>query len=397
MEKHAELEVNDIVLILEDKDPVLEGFKQWHEDAAIKLDLVVCKDYEQYEEKIKDPKIKGRIKCLIMDLSNNKEEEAGKTYKSVGYIKKQYEENRIPIFIHSGFLDNFSELEDKGTVFKIPKNKDSIGLIGNSIKTMHESGFLNIFSHGGSLENKIMSEIHNAFVSQFKGVEIEEIIKSISKASKDNIESRTQEVFERIALRAVYQNTISNTENKEGVKVNSIEHYYRRSDKHKFWTGDIFICKDHSKNEMLFVATPRCNVSNGNFEALLFFKINEIKEDQKNSFLSTKEPHKVTGETKGGKQLRTSITDDVTNSNIGERFRFLPKTPQFEGGFVDLMKCITISEEDFLANFSYVISLVDDLTNDVIRKAAAYLLRGGISDTAFDEALYYFEEAKVKQ
>lgn len=393
MEAQAVIEEKDIILILEDNDPVLEGFKQWYEDASINIELVLCKDYSQYEAKINDPKVKNRIKCLVMDLSNNKEEEISTTYKSVSYIKQQHKENRIPIFIHSGFLENFSELEDKGTVFKIPKSKESIGVIGNSIKTMHESGFLNIFSHGGTLESKIMSEIHHAFVNQFKGKEIEEIIKSISKASKENIENRTQEVFERIALRAVYQNAISNTENKEGVKVNSIEHYYRRTDMHKVWTGDIFINKNTSIKEMLFVATPRCNLSNRNFEKLLFFKINEIREDQKNSFISKKDPHKETGETKGGKQLRASITDDVTNPNIGERFRFLPKTPQFEGGFVDVRNCITISEEDFLFSYDYVISLVDDLTNDVIRKAAAYLLRGGISDTAFDEAIFYFEES----
>ena len=67
----------------------------------------------------------------------------------------------------------------------------------------------------------------------------------------------------------------------------------------------------------------------------------------------------------------------------------MPKTPQFEGGFVDFVKCTTVKD---LENFEYVISLVDDLTNDVVRKLASYLLRGGISDTAYKEALYYFQQ-----
>jgi GR25 family glycosyltransferase involved in LPS biosynthesis len=47
MEKQAVTEQKDIVLILEDNDTVSEGFKQWHEDAAINIELLVCKDYTQ--------------------------------------------------------------------------------------------------------------------------------------------------------------------------------------------------------------------------------------------------------------------------------------------------------------------------------------------------------------
>ncbi len=389
----------DIILILEDQETVIKAFEQWFEDNGLNVELLICKTYPEYEKNISDSKINSRVKCIIMDLSNNKEEETATKYKSTEYIKEQYHNNRIPIFIHSGFLENFTDLEDKGTVFKIPKDSTSIRSIGDSIKLMFESGFLNIFSFGGSIESKIMTEIHKAFLDQFKGKEIEEIIKSIKVASSENVNNRTKEVFERLALRAVYQNAISNKENKESVKVNSIEHYYRRtgSDKHLFWTGDIF--KKNTTNgvlELVFIATPRCNISNKNFESVLCFKINLIREDQKSSFLSTKIDNKDTGETKGSKQLRTSITDDSTNAFVGERFRFLPKTPQFDGGFVDCMKCLTIEIEELEKGYEYVISLVDDLTNDVVRKAATYLQRGGISDTEYNEALYYFNENAVE-
>jgi len=58
------------------------------------------------------------------------------------------------------------------------------------------------------------------------------------------------------------------------------------------------------------------------------------------------------------------------------------------------MKCLTFSKDILNGEYDYIISLVDDLTNDVVRKAAAYMLRGGISDTAYEEAAYYFEEVK---
>ncbi|MNL37456.1 hypothetical protein D3C87_1596010 [compost metagenome] len=194
-------------------------------------------------------------------------------------------------------------------------------------------------------------------------------------------------MFERIAVRSIYQNLINSNSEDKSVVVNSIEHYYRRTntDKHCFYTGDIF---ENQSGKMFFVATPRCNISNRNFEQILLCEINEISADQNNSFQSAKVENKATGETKGAKQIRTSITDDVTNSYVGERFRFLPPSPQFRGGFVDLKKIITVSEEE-LMSYNLVISLVDDLTNDVVRKLAGYLLRGGISDTAYNEAQYY--------
>ena len=381
----------DIILLLEDKEEVIKPFEYWLQDSGFNIELKVCRNYDEYDACISDPEIKPRIKCMIMDLSNNQEEESSGKYRSIGYINEQYAANRIPIFIHSGFLDNFTDLVDKGTVFRIPKTTDSVNKILTSIKLMSDSGFLNIFSFGGTLEKKIMEEMHSAFVDQFKANEIEEIISSIQAASKDNLAGRTQEVFERLALRAVFQNAVSNKPNQEGIKVNSIEHYYRRNVmRYPFWTGDIFQSKNDDK-ELLFLATPRCNISNTNFEQLMFFKINKIKDEQTTSMLSKKMD---SGEPKGVKQIRKGITDDVTNSYIGERFRFLPKTPQFEGGFVDCMKCLTFSKDILNGEYDYIISLVDDLTNDVVRKAAAYMLRGGISDTAYEEAAYYFEEVK---
>ncbi|MEY4927884.1 MAG: hypothetical protein RI894_2320, partial [Bacteroidota bacterium] len=91
---------------------------------------------------------------------------------------------------------------------------------------------------------------------------------------------------------------------------------------------------------------------------------------------------------KGEDNLKKNITDN----KIGENLRFLPATPQFVGGFVNFVKIATISSEYLNDNYTYLISLVDDLTNDVVRKLSTYLLRGGISDTAYKEALYYLKE-----
>lgn len=373
----------DIILLLEDKEEIIVGFQQWLEDSGLDAELSVCRTYQEYSARISDPTFKSRVKCMIMDLSNTPEEDQSREFRAVEYIESEYNNNRIPIFVHSGYLENFTNLQDKGTVFKIPKGKNSTKAIGDKIELMYESGFINIFCCGGRLEHSIMDKIHSAFIEQFKGNEIEEIIRSIKKVSGENLIARTDEVFERLALRAVYQNAISNKGNQQPVKVNSIEHYYRRNnlDVMPFYTGDVFEIANRESDSpaMVVVVTPRCNVANSNYYMLLVCKVNALNAEQLKPLLHPN---------KGVDNLRNHITDNAKS----ERVRFLPKTPQFVGGIVDFMTCYTISPETLAQSGSYLISLVDDLTNDVVRKLSAYLLRGGISDTAYEEAHYYFQE-----
>lgn len=377
----------NIVLLLEDDKRIIEPFVSYFSEKKLNADLIVSQNLKDYLKAFEDNR--DNVKCLVMDLNNQDHDSAASINETINQIKTHYQNNRIPIFVHSGNLAHFTELDEKGTIIKKQKNSRSIAQIIDSIELMLNSGFLNIFSINGTLDQKIMSEIHSAFVNQFKHNEIEEIIKSIQTDNPNDPEfsSRTREVFERIAVRSIYQNLINGNSEDKSVVVNSIEHYYRRTntDKHCFYTGDVF---ENQSGKIFFVATPRCNISNRNFEQILLCEINEISADQNTSFQSAKVENKATGETKGAKQIRTSITDDVTNSYVGERFRFLPPSPQFRGGFVDLKKIITVSEEE-LMTYNLVISLVDDLTNDVVRKLAGYLLRGGISDTSYNEAQYY--------
>lgn len=368
----------DVVVILEDEAPVRNGFRQQFEDSELDIELIECSTYDEYKAVISDPLMKQRIKVFIMDLSNNQAETDGKVFKASEYIMDQYANNRVPIFVHSAYLEYYNDLDDKGTVFKVKKDTNSTPPIVESIKLMKDSGFLDIFCFQGSIETKIMTEIHNAFIEQFKSKEIEEIIKSINSVEGIDLRSRTLEVFERIAIRSVYQNLISaKIESTESVKLNVIEHYYRRKG-FQFFTGDIF--EHRTTQEFVFVATPRCNIANNNFSEILLCQVNNISDEE------------LRGMLKKVDNLRKGITDDVTSSLIGERRRFLPKTPQFGGGFVDFKNTFTIDIDKLNNNYTYKISLVDDLTNDIIRKLSSYLLRGGISDTHYAEAQHYLKE-----
>jgi|GEM_PF-1488508 len=382
-------ENKNIILLLEDDNKIRDSFSEHFKLSCKKGLLIETTNIEEYLAVF--DKEKQHIKCLIMDLNNKESSEEESIKLTIEQITTQFNNNRIPIFVHSGNLERFTTLDEKGTIIKKEKSRKSVSEIVSSINLMLESGFLDIFSKNGSLDQKIMEEIHGAFISQFKHDEIEKIIKSIQSDPSELLVERVRVVFERIAIGSIYHSFLNNNIIKdEFLSVNAIEHYLRRSNisKYPFFTGDIL---ERSDKKLYFVATPRCNIANGNYEEILLCGINRISEEQRNGFASTKIDNNKTGETKGRKQLRMSITDDVTNPHIGERFRFLPPSPQFEGGYVDFKQLITVPNEE-LKKFNVVISLVDDFANDVVRKLTGYLLRGGIADTDYNEAMYYLKK-----
>lgn len=386
------LNQKDLVVLLEDEEPIRKGFSNMFTDLELDIELHCCKTPDEYSTFIQNGENKTRLRALIMDLSNTPEEnnandEDVKTFAAAKFILEEYNGNRIPIFVHSSKLQHFDDLDDKGTVWKIEKGQDSIENVCRKIKLMLDTDFLNIFRLGGRLESKIMEEVHKAFVNQFEKDEIEEITNSIVSVGEENISERVTEVFERIAIRSVYENWVSAKEVEGKLtekKFNAFEHYYRRTSDYQIWTGDVF--QSTENKEMAIVLTPRCNVGHDNYDELLLCRVIE---------LGGQKLEEITHPKKGEERLRKNITDDVTIT--GERYRFLPRTPQFEGGVVDYKTMFTMKKEDFVNRFdNRLISLSDELTNDVVRKLTAYLSRGGISETEFSEAHNYLINNKDK-
>lgn len=370
------------VVLLDDEEPIRKAFQGLFQDLEIGLELMTCKNYSEYNDLMENETLKERVKCLIMDLSNESEEFVSKAYQAHQLIKREYDENRIPIFIHSGNLEYYNEFKDEGTVFRVEKSGQSGETICETIKLMQDSSFLEVFCKNGYLESTIMTEIHAAFVSQFRADEIEKIIKSIQDVNSQNIQARVKEVFQRIAVRALYQNLMS-TRSAENdtlkiVKLNAIEHFYRRTSSYPIWTGDIF--KESRTDEYCIVLTPRCDLENSNTQSLLLSEIVLLNDDKKGDFIKK-------GKGDGRGELDKHLIDNV----LGVSKRFIPKAPQFLGGFVEFKKIFTMSQETFLSKYERVISLSDEYTNDIVRKFSAYISRGGISVTEYDEARYYFK------
>lgn len=367
----SQKEKTRVIILLEDDNTIRKGFENAFEDLSFNnLKILLCADTDEFENRLNLAKKENNLRGLIIDLSNSIEEEVSRSYKASEYITKEFKLNRIPIFVHSAYLEYYEELDDKGTVFKVEKSARSIHTICTSIKKMEDSGFLDIFCLGGELERELMHNIHDAFTKQFKGRDIEGIIDSITESSPENVINRTKEIFERIAIRSIFENRINATR----IQLNSVEHYYRRTSDFDFWTGDVFM-NIEDQSQKCIILTPRCNIGHNKFDELLLCKIIPINE-------------KLSKE-----KLRRMIADDP--KTVGPRFRFLPPTPQFKGGLVDFNTTFTLKAEIFKDTYELELTLSDELTNDVIRKFASYSLRGGIAETEKEEVYQYAQKSTL--
>lgn len=380
-----------MLIVFDDEKQFREIYKEMFPKLSINLKTMECSTKDEIRKVLKDPEIMGRAKVLVFDLSTSKEEAETLNFDILKDIASNYRKYPIPIFIHSAFAHKVEGYENLGTLFKIKKSADSAEGILSKIKLFHDSGFLDIFSPGGFLENELHHELHNAFIDQFQGEEVAQILKSIEHSSPENFKDRTKSVFLRIAVRTLFQNLMSEkkhmeTGKVEEIKINAVEHYYRRKGDFPVWTGDIF----QNKNERIVILTPRCDINNGYCNGNYLACIVDVL-DEKRVKAFGKEPD----------NLKQYLEDNPQNTGL--KYRYLVPTPAFSGGKVDLTSYFIINQSKLngeAAEYKYLISLSDELTNDVVRKYASYILRGGVSASELNEASYFSasiaNEAKPK-
>jgi len=305
--------------------------------------------------------LKDQTKVVIFDLKQTDEEERKNSYEISRDIQANFDDYRMIIFIHSALSKKFEGFDNKGTVFKVVKGGNAVQEICEKIKLMEDSGFLDVFCQRGILETTLIGELHNAFTEQFKGDEIANVIKSVDP-SKPDYKERVRDIFKRHALRSLINNLVIPAGSQE-VKINPIEHNYRRNraNNPEIWTGDIF--KKKGLSEYLLVMTARCDAEDCG--DVVICSIIPTDCDLNNP------------------SILSRVMNDNPNLTKGTG-RFLMKTPMFCGGKVDYTSYKTVPRGTLLSDdYEYVITLGDQLINDIIRKCSAYKSREGVQ--AMDE------------
>ena len=369
--------IERFILIFDDNTNIIKNFETVISQMELNLIVRGYSDSEKFAKEIDDWDIIRKTRVIIVDLAQNKTEEDRHIFGIKKMIIDNFDKYRIPLFIHSAFTTYFTDLDGKGTVFKIEKSGASIKTICEKIKLFHESNFLEIFCSEGIIEQDYLKQLHKAFTEQFKNNEIEEIITSIKEVVEDKYQERISEVFKRIAIRSLFHNLTAARIDKEGklneIPLNYVEHYYRRCSNYDVWTGDIFRKKE--TKEMVLVMTPRCNFNKPGCEQILACKIVPLEIN-----LTKKE------------KFKQAINDNAELTSGS--FRILTKSPLFNGGKIEYISPITINRQSLKKDYELVVSLSDELINDIVRKFSAYMLRSGVSETEVEEAMKYMEIIK---
>jgi hypothetical protein len=362
------------IIHLDNESKVLEDSANLFRQGPIAADFEysTCTSVDAFKSAIDKADIS--LKCLIFDLAGqapNARQLVQGDLEFLQYVKISFAERNIPIFIYSGYLDLIpEELKNSGTIFEVDKGTQSVGVIFAKIKLLHDSGFLDLFCMRGILENEIHEEMHQAFVTQFRSGEIERIIDAVQKADPANQRARCIDLFKRMAVNALMSKLLSPVlEGKSSV--NAIEHFYRRVSSVEFWTGDIL--EKNDKSSKIIVLTPRCDCATAES-----FLTCDIESDF---------PKDTT------KSKRDKIMQALTNNPAlaGYRYRYLPPTPLFGGGRVNVSNHHIFSKADLKAEYHRAISLSDDLTNEILAKFGAFFLRTGINTISLDELVTYLD------
>ena len=363
-----------VVHLDDDRKGVLDISKNYFDQLGTGLEYLCCTTSEEFITEIKNNS--HVIKALVFDLVNKSEEGVDlKTVQTefIKELKKAYEYLRVPIFIFSAHLSEYTEFIYSGTIFRFDKGNGKFEDIADKIKLFAETGFLDLFCANGEIERLLLTELHDSFTKQFSsnqnGNDIEGIIASL-KANGGDITSRTKEVFTRIALRSLLSSLMIDKAVAEGVfdeaKVSAVEHYIRRINRENvpIWTGDIFANKKNE--EKILVLAPRCDLASGRENLLICF-------------------------VQPAAELKKGDADKFMKDNIqAKRLRYLPKTSVFEGGKVDLSEHRVIPKKAIEDQFDYLISLSDELTNEILAKFCAYLLRTSLPEVDPKELQAFF-------
>lgn len=349
-----------------DLEGILIPAKNLFEQMELELTYIICTTKEEFDTAVNENR--DSIKALIFDLLGQEP-----TYEEINKDDAEFLENirisyanyNIPIFIHSAYLKEsiLYEFKNCGTVFIIDKGEDNgIQEIFNKVNFLLQSGFMEVFCPGGVLDTQLKNDLHQAFTRQFiNNQEISNIISQIKgQQTYEETTERIKKVFKRITIRTLLSELLAPEIDEKGnpkeeeETVNTVEHYIRRINSIPVWTGDIF--KKKSSEDFIFILTPRCNViRNTQILVCPFHWKDNITKD---------------------KYLSKMLQGDPTFSGYD---RHIPPSPIFEGGKLALSKYFMLDKSELLVNYELIVSLSDELTNEIIGKFGAHFFRTGIT------------------
>ncbi|TSJ47716.1 hypothetical protein [Fluviicola chungangensis] len=365
------------IIHIDSDQKILDDSKRLFEQVISDINYITIDNQTSFKSEIEQAINDGSLKAVIFDLvgkTAGAQELVEGDAEFLNEIEVAFQSYNIPIFIFSASIHLIEDrFNNSGTIYKIDKAEDFKEKVIDPFEMLLSSGFIDVFCPKGILETELHKDLNLAFTKQFfTGEQIRQLISGINSTGT-NID-RVQKVFKRIAIRSLLS-TLLEPETDENGKIkpeflNPIEHYIQRINSFEFWTGDILEKKD--KSELLLILTPRCNVASKSLDELLVCKI-----------LPNEFPKEIANRTEKDK-IGYALTD---KPEIAGYDRYLPPSALFGGGKVILSAYKMVPKTSLTADYERIISLSDELTNEILGKFGSYFFRTGINPWSKEETI----------
>lgn len=360
------------LLIVEDDTNVIEtytreinSYNKGNQNLKIRETVISDKDNALNILRNSDNIFDGAI--IDLDLK-----QSGGSDSSGNEIIKEVKNNlRFPVFVISGTSHNLeASLKEETSFFKV-RDRDADFDFIEEIVAIYNTGITKILNRKGIIENYINDIFWNHL--------------SNSLPLWTNDSKRCPEEKQRFLLRYTLshlQEYLEITEDSEFENYHPSEIYITPVIKPRVFTGDIVQNKEDDLKYL--VMTPSCDLAQSKAKDILLVSIEAIETTIAGEKINIIKKGKADSE-----QLAdaNAVLKKLIHNTYSNKYHFLPKYNNIEGGLVNFQKLHSYRAKDFDNNFTRIASISGGFTKDIVARFSYYYSRQGSPDFDSEELL----------
>jgi len=300
-------------------------------------------------------------------------------------IKEVKQNLRFPVFVISGTAHNIENgLNEETSFFKVRNRDDDFDFI-EEITSIYDTGITEILNRKGTIE-KYITEIFWRHLSNSLNLWVSDKTRSPEGKQKSLLRYTLSHLQEYLEI----------TEDSDFENYHPSEIYITPVIKPRVFTGDIVVNK--ASGNHYIILTPSCDLAQSKAKDILLVDI-----ESPNSGLMGEKISII----KKGKGTKEQIDDShsilrrIIRNNYSNKYHFLPKYSDIDGGLINFQKLTSIKVKTFESDFDRVASVNGNFTKDIVARFSYYYSRQGspdfISDEIFESLIGYEKLTKLEK
>ncbi len=296
--------------------------------------------------------------------------QSGGSDSSGNEVIKEVKENlRFPVFVISGTSHNLeASLSEETSFFKV-RDRDADFDFIEEIVAIYNTGITEILNRKGTIENYINDIFWNHLSSS---------LDLWTKDSKRSPEEKQKSLLRYTLLHI--QEYLEITEDSDFENYHPSEIYITPCIKPNVFTGDLIEEKDSAINYI--VLTPSCDLAQAKAKDILIVQIDSSSEGILKEKVGVINKGTASKETLEDAEY---ILKDLIHNSYSNKYHFLPKYKDIEGGLINFQKMKSIRVKEFNEKFIRKASINSSFTKDIVARFSYYYSRQGSPDFNTDE------------